>query len=82
MRGRKVVTTTPDAARPCPEDKVNRAFHADRPNRLWVSDFTYVPTWSGTVYVAFVIDVFARARRGLEPVAARASPSAGGCRPR
>jgi len=42
------------------EDKVNRLFKADRPNKLWVSDFTYVPTWSGTVYVAFVIDVFAR----------------------
>ncbi|CAG0909066.1 unnamed protein product [Cyprideis torosa] len=40
--------------------KVNRLFKADRPNQLWVSDFTYVPTWSGTVYVAFVIDVFAR----------------------
>ncbi|MDO9525560.1 MAG: IS3 family transposase [Gemmobacter sp.] len=39
---------------------VNRLFMADRPNKLWVSDFTYVPTWSGTVYVAFVIDVFAR----------------------
>ena len=45
---------------PCPDDKVNRLFKADRPNKLWVSDFTYVPTWSGTVYVAFVIDVFAR----------------------
>jgi putative transposase len=42
------------------DDKVNRVFKADRPNKLWVSDFTYVPTWSGTVYVAFVIDVFAR----------------------
>lgn len=60
VRGRKVVTTNPDAARPCPEDKVNRQFSAQRPNQLWVSDFTYVPTWSGTVYVAFVIDVFAR----------------------
>jgi transposase InsO family protein len=60
VRGRKIVTTNPDAARPCPEDKVNRAFQADRPNRLWVSDFTYVPTWSGVVYVAFVVDVFAR----------------------
>ena len=39
---------------------MNRLFKADRPNKLWVSDFTYVPTWSGTVYVAFVIDVFAR----------------------
>jgi transposase InsO family protein len=42
------------------DDKVNRLFIADRPNKLWVSDFTYVQTWSGTVYVAFVIDVFAR----------------------
>jgi transposase InsO family protein len=60
VRGKKIITTNPDAARPCPDDKVNRAFHAERPNQLWVSDFTYVPTWSGTVYVAFVIDVFAR----------------------
>ena len=60
VRGRKIITTNPDAARPCPQDKVSRVFRADRPNRLWVSDFTYVPTWSGTVYVAFVIDVFAR----------------------
>ena len=60
VRGKKIVTTNPDTARPCPCDKVNRAFQADRPNQLWVSGFTYVPTWSGTVYVAFVIDVFAR----------------------
>ena len=60
VRGRKIVTTNPDTARPCPDDKVNRQFKAERPNQLWVSDFTYVPTWSGTVYVAFVIDVFAR----------------------
>ncbi|MFP4361187.1 MAG: IS3 family transposase [Alphaproteobacteria bacterium] len=60
VRGRKIVTTNPDAARPCPDDKVNRAFEAERPNQLWVSDFTYIPTWSGTVYAAFVIDVFAR----------------------
>jgi putative transposase len=60
VRGRKVITTNPDTARPCPDDKVNRQFTAQRPNQLWVSDFTYVPTWSGTVYVAFVIDVFAR----------------------
>jgi transposase InsO family protein len=39
---------------------VNRQFKAERPNQLWVSDFTYVSSWSGTVYVAFVIDVFAR----------------------
>ena len=65
VRGRKIVTTNPDTARPCPDDKVNRQFKAERPNQLWVSDFTYVPTWSGTVYVAFVIDVFARRPPGL-----------------
>mgnify|MGYP001828430155 FL=1 len=60
VRGKKVITTNPDAAQPCPDDKVNRAFVADMPNQLWVSDFTYVSSWQGTVYVAFVIDVFAR----------------------
>ena len=59
VRGKKVITTNPDAAQPCP-DKVNRAFVADMPNQLWVSDFTYVSSWQGMVYVAFVIDVFAR----------------------
>ena len=51
---------TPDPAAACPLDRVNRHFKAPRPNALWVSDFTYVATWSGFVYVAFVIDVFAR----------------------
>ncbi len=60
VRGKKVITTNPDAAQPCPDDKVNRAFVAEMPNRLWVSDFTYVSSWQGMVYVAFVIDVFAR----------------------
>jgi putative transposase len=60
VRGKPVRTTIPDKARPCPQDKVNRHLAADRPNRLWVSDFTYVATWSGFVYVAFVIDVYAR----------------------
>ncbi|MFV1874868.1 IS3 family transposase [Nioella sp.] len=60
VRGRRVITTNPDAAQPCPDDKVNRAFVAQMPNQLWVSDFTYVSSWQGTVYVAFVIDVFAR----------------------
>ena len=46
--------------RACPDDRVNRQFTAERPNALWVSDFTYVSTWQGFVYVAFVIDVFAR----------------------
>ena len=60
VRGRKVITTNPDAAQLCPDDKVNRAFVAAMPNQLWVSDFTYVSSWQGMVYVAFVIDVFAR----------------------
>ncbi len=60
VRGKKVITTNPDAAQPCPDDKVNREFVAPFPNRLWVSDFTYVSSWQGMVYVAFVIDVFAR----------------------
>ena len=59
-RGKRVRTTTPDAKAPCPLDKVNRQFCAERPNQLWVSDFTYVSTWQGFVYVAFVIDVYAR----------------------
>ena len=59
-RGKKVRTTVPDTAAPCPLDHVNRQFKADRPNQLWVSDFTYVSTWQGWLYVAFVIDVFAR----------------------
>jgi transposase InsO family protein len=60
VRGKKVRTTIPDAGAPCPMDKVNRNFRAPAPNRLWVSYFTYVSTWSGFVYVAFVIDAFAR----------------------
>ena len=60
VRGKKVRTTVPDPAAPCPLDKVNRQFAAPHPNALWVSDFTYVATWSGFVYVAFVIDTFAR----------------------
>ena len=59
VRGMKSKTTTPDKALPCPLDKVNRQFHAPAPNVHWVSDFTYVATWQGFVYVAFVIDVFA-----------------------
>ena len=60
VRGRRVRTTISNAAAPCPLDRVNRQFKATRPNALWVSDFTYVATWAGFVYVAFVIDVFAR----------------------
>jgi putative transposase len=60
MRGKVVRTTVSNASAPHPQDKVHRNFKADRPNQLWVSDFTYVSTWQGFVYVAFVIDVFAR----------------------
>lgn len=58
-RGKKVKTTCSDKALPCPMDRVNRQFRATTPNQLWVSDFTYVSTWQGFVYVAFVIDTFA-----------------------
>ena len=59
-RGKVVRTTRPDPAAACPLDRVNRQFRAGRPNQLWVSDFTYVSTWQGWLYVAFVIDVYAR----------------------
>ena len=59
-RGKGVRTTTPDASASRPLDRVNRVFKAERPNELWVSDFTYVSTWQGWLYVAFVVDVFAR----------------------
>ena len=60
IRGRRIKTTVSDKATPCPLDHVNREFRAARPNALWVSDFTYVATWAGFVYTAFVIDTFAR----------------------
>ena len=60
IRGRPVRTTVSDKAAPCPLDLVNRQFRAPRPNVLWLSDFTYVATWQGFVYVAFVIDAYAR----------------------
>jgi transposase InsO family protein len=60
IRGKPVKTTISDKAAPCPLDHVNRQFRAPRPNVLWLSDFTYVATWSGFVYVAFVIDAYAR----------------------
>ena len=59
-RGKAVRTTVPDRSVTCPLDRVNRQFVAERPNQLWVSDFTYVSTWQGWLYVAFVIDVFAK----------------------
>jgi len=58
VRAKVVKTTVPDASAPCPHDKKNRVFRAPAPNLLWVSDFTYVSTWQGFVYMAFVIDTF------------------------
>ena len=60
VRGKVIRTTIPDKSVPCPLDRVHRQFRADRPDQLWVSDFTYVWTWQGWLYVAFIIDVFAR----------------------
>jgi putative transposase len=60
IRGKPVRTTINNKALPCPLDRVNRQFQAPCPNALWVADFTYVATWAGFVYVAFVIDTYAR----------------------
>jgi len=60
IRGKKFRTTVTDDSSARPLDLVDRDFNATRPNQLWVSDFTYVATWRGFTYVAFVIDVFAR----------------------
>ena len=60
VRGRKVKTTVPDELLARPLDRVNRQFNVFRPNALWVADLTYLSTWHGFVYVAFVIDAFAR----------------------
>ena len=59
-RGRPFVTTKPDPTAARPPDLVKRNFHAERPNALWVVDFTYVPCWSGMRFTAFVSDVFSR----------------------
>ncbi len=59
-RGRRTITTIPGNALDRPRDAVNRDFNVSRPNALWVADLTYVATWRGFVYVAFVIDAFAR----------------------
>lgn len=60
QRGKKIFTTIPDLAAGRPADLVKRHFTADRPDQLWLADITYVPTWQGFVYVAFVLDVFSR----------------------
>jgi putative transposase len=59
-RGKVRRTTTPDATTARPADLVDRHFAAQRPNQLWVADLTYVASWSGFVYVAFVVDAFSR----------------------
>jgi len=59
-RGKRCITTIPDESSDKPLDLVQRVFNAERPNQLWVADITYVATWSGFVYVAFVIDVYSR----------------------
>jgi putative transposase len=59
-RAKKWKTTTPDPAADRPADLVQRRFNPARPNALWVADFTYVATWVGVAYVAFVIDAYAR----------------------
>jgi putative transposase len=59
-RGKKFKTTIPDTTAVRPSDLVDRNFTAARPNRLWIADLTYVRTWSGRCYVAFVIDVYSR----------------------
>ena len=60
VRGKPLRTTISDRAALCPLDRVNRQFHASAPDRLWLADFTYVSTWTGFVYIAFVIDAYAR----------------------
>lgn len=66
IRGRRRRTTIPDPAAPRPPDLVDRDFSAERPDQLWVADMTYVRTWSGRVYVAFVLDVFSRTIAGWQ----------------
>ncbi len=69
-RGKAVRTTAVDKDVPCPLDRVNRQLKAARSNQLWVSDFTYVSTWQGFMYVAFVIDLFARGIVGWRVIGA------------
>lgn len=66
-RGKTTVTTISNPKAPCPLDKVNREFKVSRPNALWVVDFTYVRTWAGFVYFAFVIDALEQAIHARRP---------------
>jgi putative transposase len=71
--GYKVRTTRPDPSQDRPEDLVNRDFAPDAPDRLWVVDFTFVSTWAGTAYTAFVIDAFARLITGWRTAASHST---------
>jgi putative transposase len=73
-RSRTTITTRPDRSSPRAPDLVNRRFRAARPNELWVCDFTYVPTWSGFVFTAFVIDVHSRMIVGWRTAASMTTP--------
>jgi len=73
-RSKTTVTTRPDRSSPRAPDLVNRRFQAERPNQLWVCDFTYVPTWSGFVYTAFVTDVYSRRIVGWRTAASMTTP--------
>lgn len=66
QRGKKRLTTTPDATAARPPDLVERRFVASRPNELWLADITYVSSWEGWLYVAFVLDVYSRAIVGWQ----------------
>lgn len=77
IRGQRRRTTVPEPSAPRPPDLVDRDFTASRPDQLWVADMTYVRTWSGWAYVAFVLDVYSRSDRrlaGREPHANRTAP--------
>ena len=73
-RSKTTITTRADKTSPRAPDLVNRRFHAERPNELWVSDFTYVATWSGFVFSAFIIDVFSRRIVGWRTAASMTTP--------
>ena len=74
VRGKKIRTTVAEKGAVRPFDLVKREFTADYPNQLWVADITYVATWKGFVYVAFVIDVFARMIVGCRGCSQQSSP--------
>jgi putative transposase len=74
VRGRKVRTTVAEPGHQRAADRVNRDFTAECPNRIWVADFTYVATWSGIVYVAFVVDVYSRAIVGWSAATNKRTP--------